>query len=120
MKSDRKRIIRIECVQCVCVERNCEIRIKKGGSSNSNKLLVVYDDVIDWDVNQLDKKSNESHDGETDGGCDCDFLELFRVRLGATTNQTHGVAGELFHRVNERDDLIHFDVLGTGLMSLCT
>lgn len=74
---------------------------------NQSIDLIIDDDIIDWNVNQFDKESDKAHDGKADGGCDGNFLELFAVWFRATTNQTDGVAGKLFARVDEGDDLIH-------------
>jgi hypothetical protein len=49
--------------------------------------LDPYNDVVDWDMDELDKESDESHDGEADGGGDGDLLELLPVRLGAPFDQ---------------------------------
>jgi hypothetical protein len=112
------------CV-CVCVNIECAggpwsqnyissgLVFVKGeravAEGSKRRSLVVDDNVIDWNVNQFDEKADEAHDGETDGGSNRNLFELFAVRLGTTTNQTHRIAGELFHRFNERNDLIHFD-----------
>ena len=36
------------------------------------------DDVVDGDVDELDKEADEAHDGEADGGRDGDLLELWK------------------------------------------
>ncbi len=42
--------------------------------------LWAHDDVVDGDVDELDKESDEAHDGEADGGGDRDLLELCGTR----------------------------------------
>ena len=39
-------------------------------------MLYSDNDVVDWDVNQFDEKSDEAHDSETDGCGDSNLLEL--------------------------------------------
>ena len=39
-------------------------------------MLYSDNDVVDWDVNQFDEKSDEAHDCETDGCGDSNLLEL--------------------------------------------
>ena len=36
----------------------------------------IHDDVVDWDVNQLDEKPNEAHDGKPDSCGHGNLLEL--------------------------------------------
>ena len=42
------------------------------------------DDVVDGNVDQLDEKSNESHESKSDSCSDGNLLELLPVRLGAS------------------------------------
>ena len=46
-----------------------------------------YNDIVDGDVNELDKESDKSHDGEADSGGNGNLLELLSVRLGTSLNQ---------------------------------
>lgn len=32
--------------------------------------------VVDWNVYQLDKETDEAHNAEADSGCDCNLLEF--------------------------------------------
>lgn len=36
----------------------------------------LHNDVVDWDVNKLDKEANEAHDGESDCCGKGNFLKL--------------------------------------------
>lgn len=38
----------------------------------------LHNNIVDGDVNELDKKSNKAHDTESNSGCDCNFLELWK------------------------------------------
>ena len=42
--------------------------------------LRSHDDVVDGDVDELDKEADEAHDGEADGGRDGDLLEFWKER----------------------------------------
>ena len=46
------------------------------------RSLCADDDVVDWDVDQLDEEPDEPHDGEPDGRRDRDLLEF----CGTKTN----------------------------------
>lgn len=43
-------------------------------------LLCSDNDVVDGDMDEFDKKSDETHKGKPYGGGDGDFLELFPVK----------------------------------------
>jgi len=53
------------------------------------------DDVVDGDVDQLDKESDESHDGETNDCGKSNFLEFLSVGLCAFGHKTGTVLSEL-------------------------
>ena len=38
--------------------------------------LRADDDVVDGNVDQFDKETNEAHDSESNGGCNSDLLEF--------------------------------------------
>ena len=40
------------------------------------KSLRSDNDVVDGNVDEFDEKSDESHDGKSNGGCDSDLLEF--------------------------------------------
>lgn len=42
--------------------------------TNINKYL--HNDVIDWDMDQLDKESNKTHDSESNSCGHCNLLEF--------------------------------------------
>ena len=70
-------------------------------------MLWADYDVVDGDVNQLDEKSDETHDGESNGRGHGDLLELFPIRLGASFDQADRVLAELFEGVQGNHNLIH-------------
>jgi len=39
-------------------------------------VLNLHDDVVDWDVNQFDEETDESHNRESYRGCHGDLLKL--------------------------------------------
>lgn len=41
-----------------------------------NIILSSNDNVVDWNVNQLNKETNESHDGNTNDCGEEDFVEF--------------------------------------------
>ena len=56
----------------------------------NTKLYIGYvdnlrtdNDVVDGNVDEFDEVTDETHDGESDGGCYGDLLKLFPVWLGA-------------------------------------
>lgn len=63
-------------------------------------MLTSYDDVVDRDVDELDKKSDESHYGESDSGGHGNFLKLFSVGLGASFYKANWIFRELFQGIN--------------------
>ena len=63
--------------------------------------LGSNNDVVDWNVNELDKVPNESHDGKSNSCGNSNFLKLFPVRLGAPFYQPDGVLGELLSWLDE-------------------
>ena len=36
----------------------------------------LHNDVVDWNMDQLNEKSNEAHDAKADGSCHGDLLEF--------------------------------------------
>lgn len=46
--------------------------------------LISDDDVVNWYVDEFYEEANESHDAESDGGGDCNLLELTAIGLGAS------------------------------------
>jgi len=83
------------------------------------RLLRANNDVVDGNVNQLDEKSNESHDEEADRGGQSNLLELFGIRLGASLDEAVGVHGELLgwlkSGLERAGGQLHF--LGHGLLA---
>lgn len=38
--------------------------------------LGSYNNVVDWNVYQLDEETDEAHDAEANCGCNCNLLEF--------------------------------------------
>lgn len=78
--------------------------------------LRSHNDVVDGDVDQLDKEADEAHDSKPDRSRYGNLLELFPVWFGALFDQANGVLGKLTGRVHELHHLIHgFFVCGRQL-----
>ena len=45
------------------------------------KSLRSDNDVVDGNVDEFDEKSDESHDGKSDGGCNSDLLEFWKKKF---------------------------------------
>lgn len=63
--------------------------------------LVSDKDVIDWDMNKLDEKSNKAHDQKSNTGCPCNGSEFFTVGFGTFFDKVNGVLGKLTKRLDE-------------------
>ena len=46
-----------------------------------NKILRSDNDVVGGNVDEFNKKSDESHDGESNGGCNSDLLEFWKKKI---------------------------------------
>lgn len=42
-----------------------------------DELRRLHDDVVDWDVEELDEEADETHESEANGRGDGDLLELY-------------------------------------------
>ena len=60
-------------------------------------------------MDKFDKKSNESHQSETDGSSECNLLKFLSIRLGAFFDEAVGILHELFAWLNVLVDVVHFD-----------
>lgn len=58
-------------------------------------------------MDEFDEETNKSHDAESDGCGNCDFLEFATVWFCAPFNQSDGVFGEQAAWLTEFDNLIH-------------
>ena len=58
--------------------------------------LIPHQDIVDWDMDQLDKETNETHDEETNTRCLGNFHEFLSVWFGTFFNQMHRITSELF------------------------
>jgi hypothetical protein len=63
--------------------------------------LVSNKDVIDRDVNKLDKKSNKSHDQKSNSSSPGNSSEFFTIGLGTFLDKVDGVLGKLTERLDE-------------------
>jgi len=75
--------------------------------SSSSKSLRAYNDVVDWNVDQLNEEADKSHDCEADCCCHGNFLKLFPVWFRAALDKSYRVFSELFRWVDVRHNLIH-------------
>ena len=69
--------------------------------------LCSDNDVVDGDVDELDKEPNEAHEAKPDGRGDGDLLELLPVGLGASLDKSDGVLAELFEGLELGSNLVH-------------
>ncbi len=44
----------------------------------NNQLHPAHDDIVDWNVNQLDKKTYKAHDEKPNPSGSCNFRELLK------------------------------------------
>ena len=58
-------------------------------------LIVCNNNGVDWNVNELDKESNESHDGKSNPDDSGGLLELWPVWFAASPDKCDGIHGEL-------------------------
>lgn len=63
-------------------------------------------------MDEFNEETNETHNTETDGGGNCDFLEFPTIWLRASFHQTDGVFGKQTAWFTESNNLIHFFVAG--------
>lgn len=57
--------------------KSYEIIYKKWRNDDNKLTLRAYNDVIDWYVNQFYKEANETHNTETDGSGNSNFLKFW-------------------------------------------
>ena len=69
--------------------------------------LCSDNDVVDGDVDELDKKPDEAHQSKPDGRGDGNLLELLPVGLGASLDKSDRVLAELFEGLQLSSDLVH-------------
>ena len=67
-------------------------------------LLVSDENIVNSNVNQLDKETNKAHDQKSNASCTGNGSKFFSVRFGAFLDQVHRVLGELLERLHQ--DLI--------------
>ena len=42
--------------------------------------FLLHNNIVDWNVNQFDEESDESHNGESNSCCHGDFLEFWKTK----------------------------------------
>ena len=75
------------------------------------KRSDAHNDVVDGDVDELRKESNETHNGKASRCGHADLHEFFKVRFGASPHQPDGVSDKLpaglhklqFHNLDHDD-----------------
>lgn len=75
--------------------------------SRTKRQADLHNDVVDGDVDQLDKESDEPHDGKADRRRHRNLLELLSVRLCAPLHKPYRIFGKLPARLYEGHDLVH-------------
>lgn len=68
---------------------------------HSPKLLVSNKDVINWDVNKLDEKSNKSHNQKANARGSGNGSEFFTIGLGTFLDKVDRVLGKLTKWLDE-------------------
>jgi hypothetical protein len=63
--------------------------------------LIANENVINRNVDQLDKEADESHNQESSGSSFCNGREFLTIRLGTLLDQVYGVLGKLPERLYE-------------------
>lgn len=64
-------------------------------------MLIPHENIVDWDMYQLDEETNETHNEEADADGLGNLHEFFAVRLGAFLHQMHGITSEFLQWLNE-------------------
>ena len=54
--------------------------LKKWEKKDTIKSLRSDNDVVDGNVDEFDEKSDKSHDGKSNGGCNSDLLEFWKKK----------------------------------------
>jgi hypothetical protein len=68
---------------------------------SSQLLLVPYQNIVNGDMNQLDKEADEAHDKEPNPHCLANLHEFLAVRFGALFDQMHGIASKFLQWLKE-------------------
>ena len=68
---------------------------------DSTVVLVSDQNIVDWNMNELDKETNESHDQKPNTGCLGNLHEFLSVWLGALLDQVHGIASKLLEGLHQ-------------------
>ena len=77
--------------------------------------LRAYNDIIDWDVNQFDEETNETHYAESNSGGYRNLLEFLAIGFCATFYKSNRVLGENSTRFAEFYNFVHDAAVGSGL-----
>lgn len=89
--------------------------VKTSFIQSYHPYLVSNKDVINWNMNKLDKKSNESHNQKANTSSSGNGSEFFTIGLGAFLDKVDGVLGELTEGLDknlvESFLLSHFEFL---------
>lgn len=91
----------------------------------SDDELRANNNIIDGDVDQFDKETDEAHYTEAHGGGDSNLLEFLAIGLRATFHQTNGVLGkgaswftEFHYFIHGRSVFVLWDSSFWNLLSL--
>merc|ERR1719158_152507 len=69
--------------------------------------LRADNNVIDGDVDEFDKESNETHQRKSNSCCNCNLLKLFPVWFCTSLDKSDGILPKLSQRFNCLCYLIH-------------
>ena len=70
-------------------------------------VLCPHYNIVDGDVDELDKEADEAHDAKADSSGDGNLGELLPVGLGAPLHQPDRVLGKLLQGFSCGSDLVH-------------
>lgn len=85
------------------------------GPPHHTKMIRTFlwsdNNIVDWNVDQLNEKSNETHDTETNSCGNGDLLEFSAIWFGAPFDQSNWVLGKNSARFTEFHYLIHCSMI---------
>uniref|UniRef100_A0A2P2JAL1 Protein transport protein Sec61 subunit gamma n=1 Tax=Rhizophora mucronata TaxID=61149 RepID=A0A2P2JAL1_RHIMU len=86
-----------------------DMKLKKGKMyqgakrerSNQTYLTRAYDNVVDWDEDQLDEESDKSHHDKSNCGTESDLSKFFAIGFVAALYEAYAILGEISERVHD-------------------
>lgn len=68
----------------------------------------LHNDIVDWNMNEFDEESNESHQSETDGGSESNLLEFYKKQKICKNKKKFLCFKIFFYCKPFRSGLVHF------------